>query len=95
MTRPIECSTSSRQRASLAVMPTMQCSRSMSMARCSRRIESKILKAISGSITFSCSWPPSAAMVSAKSLPMTWNATWFTASGMTGLTLPGMIELPG
>ena len=31
----------------------------------------------------------------AASLPMTWAATWQTDSGITGLTLPGMIELPG
>jgi hypothetical protein len=52
------------------------------------------LEAISGSITFSCSWPPSAATVRARSLPMMAKATWLTASGITGLTLPGMIELP-
>ncbi|MCY1302451.1 hypothetical protein D9M68_844080 [compost metagenome] len=28
-------------------------------------------------------------------MPMTSKATWLTASGITGLTLPGMIELPG
>ena len=31
----------------------------------------------------------------AASLPITCAATWVTASGITGLTLPGMIELPG
>ena len=36
--------------------------------------------------------PPKATAVS---LPITCAATWVTASGMTGLTLPGMIELPG
>src|SRR5690625_5936337 len=29
------------------------------------------------------------------SLPITSYATWLTTSGITGLTLPGMIELPG
>ena len=33
-------------------------------------------------------------MVMAVSLPMTWAATWQTTSGMTGLTLPGMIDEP-
>ena len=33
--------------------------------------------------------------VTAASLPITWAATCVTASGMTGLTFPGMIELPG
>jgi hypothetical protein len=36
-----------------------------------------------------------ATKVTAASLPMTWAATWIVASGTTGLTLPGMIELPG
>ena len=31
----------------------------------------------------------------AASLPITWAHTWVTASGITGFTLPGMIELPG
>ena len=30
----------------------------------------------------------------AVSLPITWAATWITTSGITGLTLPGMIEEP-
>ena len=30
-----------------------------------------------------------------RSLPMTLKATWFTTSGMTGLTFPGMIDDPG
>ena len=34
-------------------------------------------------------------MVIAASLPMTCAATMQTASGTTGLTLPGMIEEPG
>src|SRR5260370_32150597 len=31
----------------------------------------------------------------ATSLPITWAATWQTASGSTGLTLPGIIDEPG
>ena len=53
------------------------------------------MSAIIGIITFSSSspdWPPT---VIATSLPMTWAATWQTDSGMTGLTLPGMIDEPG
>src|SRR3954452_21980820 len=34
-------------------------------------------------------------IVIVASLPTTWAATISTASGITGLTLPGMIELPG
>ena len=33
-------------------------------------------------------------IVIAASLPITWAATWITTSGITGLTLPGMIEEP-
>jgi hypothetical protein len=32
--------------------------------------------------------------VIAVSFPITWADTWHTTSGITGLTLPGMIELP-
>ena len=49
-----------------------------------------------GIITLSSKLDPSAlAQVIVASLPTTWAATIMTASGMTGLTLPGMIELPG
>ncbi|MNM69053.1 hypothetical protein D3C81_806370 [compost metagenome] len=34
-------------------------------------------------------------MVITVSLPITWAATMAVASGITGLTLPGMIEEPG
>ncbi len=51
-----------------------------------------------GMATFSSSRPPTppahpAAM--AASHPATWQATWMTDSQITGLTLPGMMELPG
>ena len=49
---------------------------------------------ITGSNALSCSCPDSDAMVIIRSLPITSYATWFTTSGMTGLTLPGMIEEP-
>ncbi len=44
--------------------------------------------------TFSSKWPCMPPTVIAASLPITWAATWVTTSGITGLTLPGMIELP-
>ena len=47
-----------------------------------------------GSNAFSCSCPASAAIVTVMSLPITSKAIWLTTSGITGLTLPGMIELP-
>ena len=49
---------------------------------------------MTGSKALSCSWPASAAMVTVTSLPITSKATWFTTSGITGLTLPGMIDEP-
>ena len=52
------------------------------------------LCAMIGSKAFSCSCPPSAAMVTVMSLPITSKAIWFTTSGITGFTLPGMIEEP-
>ena len=57
--------------------------------------DSKMQAAITGSMTLSCSCPASAAIVTVRSLPMTRKQTWFTTSGMTGLTLPGMIDEPG
>ena len=47
-----------------------------------------------GSNALSCNWPASAAKVTVTSLPMTSKATWLTTSGMTGLTLPGMMLDP-
>ena len=49
---------------------------------------------MTGSNAFSCSWPASAAIVTVTSAPATENATWLTTSGITGLTLPGMIDEP-
>ena len=57
--------------------------------------DSKMHAAITGSITLSCSCPASAAIVTVRSLPITRKQTWLTTSGMTGLTLPGMIDEPG
>ncbi len=47
-----------------------------------------------GSKALSWSCPASAAMVMVTSLPMTSKATWLTTSGITGLTLPGMMLEP-
>ena len=47
-----------------------------------------------GSKALSWSWPASAAMVTVTSLPITSKAIWLTTSGMTGLTLPGMMLDP-
>ena len=46
-------------------------------------------------MTLSWKLPDSPAIVIAASLPITWAATMVAASGITGLTLPGMMLLPG
>ena len=50
---------------------------------------------MTGIITFSSKLPESPARPIAASLPTTWVQTWIRLSAITGLTLPGMIELPG
>ncbi len=50
---------------------------------------------MTGSITLSWKLPWEPAKATAASLPMTWATTIIVASEITGLTLPGMIELPG
>ncbi len=52
-------------------------------------------RAMIGSMTFNSSWPASEAMAMVTSLPMMSKQIWLTISGMTGLTLPGMIDEPG
>ena len=79
----------------LAVMPSTQCTRSVRAALMNIVCASKMQAAITGSNTLSCSCPPSAAIDTVRSLPMTRKHTWFTTSGMTGFTLPGMIDEPG
>ncbi|MCY1540292.1 hypothetical protein D9M68_759230 [compost metagenome] len=49
---------------------------------------------MTGSIAFSWSCPALAASVTTRSLPITWKPIWFSISGITGLTLPGMIDEP-
>ena len=50
---------------------------------------------MTGIITFSSSCPASQASATVVSQPITWKHTWFTISGIDGLTLPGMIDDPG
>ncbi|SKV46531.1 Uncharacterised protein [Mycobacteroides abscessus subsp. abscessus] len=57
--------------------------------------DSSRLRAMTGMYTLSSKAPDRPPTVMAASLPMTCAATCVTASGSTGLTLPGMIELPG
>ena len=61
----------------------------------SSRKDSSKLRAITGSITLSSKFPAAPPKATAASLPITWATTWETASGITGLTFPGIIELPG
>ena len=85
----------SRVRSALAVMPSMQLTRRLSTAFSIVAIDVNSAKVMTGSITFSCSWPAEAASVTVRSRPITRKPVWLTTSGITGLTLPGMIELPG
>ena len=50
---------------------------------------------MSGLKTFSSRWPWAPPKLIATSLPITWHAAIVSASHCVGLTLPGMIELPG
>ena len=50
---------------------------------------------MTGMKTFSSKLPWLAAKPNVASLPMTWTATMVTASHCVGLTLLGMMELPG
>ena len=50
---------------------------------------------MTGSMTLSSKLPAEPPKATAASLPNTWATTWQTASGITGLTLPGMIDDPG
>ena len=94
MTIPIEFITLARQISALAVIPRTHFSVSVSMALVSREMDSNIAWAITGSMTLSWSCPASAAMVTVMSLPITLKHTWLTTSGITGLTLAGMIDDP-
>ena len=73
----------------------MHLSANTRLTAASSRIDSSRLRAITGSITLSSKLPAAPPKATAASLPMTWATTWETASGMTGLTLPGMIDEPG
>ena len=76
-------------------MPWAQCSSNERMPSASRRALCRKLWAISGLNTFSSKLPWAPPTVSATSLPNTWQHSIVMASHWVGLTLPGMIELPG
>ena len=92
---PSEFSTMSRVCSALAVMPWMQLTFRLLTAFSMVEIDVNSAKVMTGSITFSCNCPAEAASVTVRSRPMTRKLVWLTTSGITGLTLPGMIELPG
>ena len=91
----MDSSTSSRQRASFAVIPMMHFSAKASQALASSRTLSRMLCAITGIITFSSKFPFAPAHVTQASLPITCEQTIIIDSQRTGFTFPGMIELPG
>ena len=90
-----EDSASSRRCSTSASVPSMQRSASSREALASRRIDSSRLRAITGICTLSSKLPEAPAQAIAASLPTTWEHTCRVASGITGLTLPGMIDEPG
>ncbi|KOT09756.1 hypothetical protein DM56_2278 [Burkholderia mallei] len=61
----------------------------------SSRTDCSTLCAIIGRNTFSSKLPLAPPKFTATSLPNTWQHSIVTASDCVGLTLPGMIELPG
>src|ERR671919_382554 len=83
-----------RSVSSFASSPSTHRSASSRDAEVRMRIDSNRLRAIIGTRTFSSKAPCVPATVTAMSLPITWAATWSTTSGITGLTLPGMIDEP-
>ena len=76
-------------------MPSTHFSVKVSSALWSQMRLSMRHSVMTGSITFSSNWPASAAKLTVVSLPITLKQTWLVTSGMTGLTLPGMMEEPG
>ena len=80
--------------SSLASIPSTHFSAKIRAVAASSLIDSSRLRAISGTRTLSSKLPCEPAIVIAVSLPITWAETCSTTSGITGLTLPGMIEEP-
>src|SRR5512139_2313125 len=78
-----------------AVIPSTQWTRRVRAAFMNIVCASKTHAAITGSKTLSWSCPASAAIETVRSLPMTRKQTMLTTSGITGFTLPGMIDEPG
>mmetsp|Transcript_9691 Transcript_9691/g.24941 ORF Transcript_9691/g.24941 Transcript_9691/m.24941 type:complete len:204 (-) Transcript_9691:591-1202(-) len=82
-------------RASLAIMPATQLSVNDSAASPSRRADCSSELTIIGLKTLSSKWPLEPATLMPAWLPITWQQTMVIASHCVGLTLPGMMLLPG
>src|SRR4026209_2562793 len=85
-------STRAAVRAVLTVKPATALSARTWEAVVRMSIDWRRLWARTGSMTLSSKLPSWAEMVTVRSLPMTWAQTIITASGMTGLILPGLME---
>ena len=88
-------SASCRIRSAKGLIPATQRSASSGTTAVSSRAEASRLRAITGIMTFSSKLPAAPPNATAASFPITCVHTWHTASQMTGLTLPGMIDEPG
>ena len=90
-----DLSSSSEIRSRLGVIPRTQCRSKLAMPSASSRTLCRKLWAISGLKTLSSKLPEAPPSAIARSLAMTWLQSIVIASHWVGLTLPGMIELPG
>merc|ERR1711939_201007 len=90
-----ELLTSALMFSMLGLIPTTQLVVKDFAPSASRRIDCRQFAAIIGLKTLSSKWPLEPATDTAVWLPITWAAIIVRASHCVGLTLPGMIELPG
>ena len=88
-------SANARERFTLASKPLMVLSAKIRDELESKRMDSRTELPITGMATLSSKSPDAPPITTAASLPMTRMQTINTASGTTGLTLPGMMEEPG
>ena len=95
VTTPILSRTFCSHCSALAVMPSTQFRRRVFIPFISSSALSKQHCTITGSMAFNSICAASPLMVTQKSLPITLKHTWLITSGITGFTLPGIIEEPG
>ena len=81
--------------ADVARKPLTHCRARLRAAAASKSIDCSRLYAATGIITLISKLPDCPATAIAASFPIACAATWQTDSGITGFTLPGIIELPG